>query len=204
MVSAACGPHRPLIVLRETKVSIKATSLIVATAAFLGVGLLGANRYADTYWLYRGFEPPTLRQAAREINGPTWAPPTKSIGVGTLEKIWVTSRAIGRRQPVWIFLPPGYSEHPTERYPVIYLLHGFPGNPLSFFTVARAGLVEDVLVADQRMTPMIEVIPDGSAGFLQDEEWVNGVSPASGWETFLAGDVVSAIDARYRTIPSGS
>ena len=32
----------------------------------------------------------------------------------------------------------------------------------------------------------------------------NGIGKDAGWETFLARDVVRAIDARYRTIPSGS
>jgi enterochelin esterase-like enzyme len=190
--------------LRGGRVRIQATSLIVATAAFLSAGLVGAYRYAHTYSLYRGFAPPSLRQAAREINGPTWATPSEPIRDGVVQKIYVWSPAVQRRQPVWVFLPPGYAEHPTARYPVIYLLHGFPGNPLSFFSVARAGLVQDVLVAAHRMEPMIEVVPYGSPGFLQDDEWVNGIAPASGWETFVARDVVNAIDARYRTIRSGS
>jgi enterochelin esterase-like enzyme len=190
--------------LRGGRVGIKATSLIVATAAFLAAGLVGAYRYAHSYWLYRGFAPPTLRQAAREVIGQAGMPPSGPIRDGVVQKISVWSSAIERRQPVWVFLPPGYSEHPDARYPVIYLLHGFPGGPLSFFSVARAGLVQDVLVAAHRMEPMIEVVPEGSPGFLQDDEWANGVSHASGWETFLARDVVNAIDTHYRTIPTGS
>jgi hypothetical protein len=189
--------------LRGGRVGIKATSLIVATAAFLVPGLVGAYRYAHSYWLYRGFAPPTLRQAAREVIGQAWVPPSGPIRDGVVQKISVWSPAIERRQPVWVFLPPGYSEHPDARYPVIYLLHGFPGGPLSFFSVARAGLVQDILVAAHRMEPMIEVVPEGSPGLLQDDEWANSVSHASGWETFLARDVVNAIDTRYRTIPTG-
>jgi S-formylglutathione hydrolase FrmB len=49
---------------------------------------------------------------------------------------------------------------------------------------------------------MIEVMPFGSPSMLHDEEWANGVGPASGWETFVARDVVHAIDTRYRTIAS--
>ena len=52
--------------------------------------------------------------------------------------------------------------------------------------------------------PMILVMPFGSSSRFTDTEWANGVGPASGWETFLARDVVRAIDARYRTIRSGA
>lgn len=183
--------------------SIKATPLIAATAAFLCAGLIGAFRYADSYWLYRGFPPPSIPQVVRDLKGTT--PPNSRLLKGTREKIFVSSAAIGgRRQPVWVFLPPGYAKYPDRRYPVMYFLHGYPGNPLSFFNVARADILEDVLLVEGRLTPMIEVLPFGSSAQFRDEEWANGVGRASGWETFVARDLVNAIDTRYRTIPSGA
>src|SRR5436305_14079586 len=47
---------------------------------------------------------------------------------------------------------------------------------------------------------MILVMPSGSTGTLTDKEWANGVGAGEGWETFVARDVVHAIDSRYRTI----
>jgi enterochelin esterase-like enzyme len=47
-------------------------------------------------------------------------------------------------------------------------------------------------------------MPFGSTGSFTDEEWANGVGSRSAWETFLARDVVQQVDARYRTIRSGS
>src|SRR5207244_7816363 len=44
----------------------------------------------------------------------------------------------------------------------------------------------------------------GSTGSFTDEEWANGVGRSSAWETFLARDVVRAVDARYRTIRRGA
>ena len=46
-------------------------------------------------------------------------------------------------------------------------------------------------------------MPSGSTGTFTDKEWANGVTRNNGWETFVARDVVHAIDKRYRTIPSG-
>jgi enterochelin esterase-like enzyme len=66
------------------------------------------------------------------------------------------------------------------------------------------GVVEDELVALHRIRPAILVMPFGSTGSFTDEEWANGIQPHSAWETFVARDLVRAVDARYRTIRRGS
>jgi enterochelin esterase-like enzyme len=65
------------------------------------------------------------------------------------------------------------------------------------------GVVEDELVALHRARPMILVMPFGSTGSFTDKEWANGDRPHEGWETFVARDVVRAVDARFRTIRAG-
>ena len=155
------------------------------------MGGVGAYRYGLGYWLYRGFPPP---------KDPAWVQVS-----GTTQRISVTSPALGgRSQQVYVYLPPGYDTHPTKRYPVFYLLHGFPGRPTAFLLTVRAGVVEDVLVAKRFAQPMILVMPFGSTGSFTDKEWANGVGKAAGWETFVARDLVHAIDSRYRTIPTGA
>src|SRR6266545_8113296 len=177
-------------------IRIKALSLIGVATLFLAGGLTGAFRYADAFWLYRGFAPPTVPQVAREIGSHTAS--IASVSKSTVAKIYVTSSAIHRRQPVWIVLPGGYFGHPSQRYPAIYFLHGSPGSPFSYLTVARIDIFEDLLVADHRMSPMIEVLPLGSTSLFRDNEWADGVNPGNDWETFLARDVVNAVDARFR------
>jgi enterochelin esterase-like enzyme len=163
--------------------------LIAAVCAFVAVGFVGVDRYARNYWLYRGFPPPS--------------DPAYVTQKGSLEQIQVTSAALGgRSQSVYIYLPPGYRDHPNRRYPVLYLLHGFPGRPLAFLLTVRMGVVEDELVALHRAQPLILVMPFGSTGTFTDKEWANGVGATEGWATFVSRDVVHAIDARYRTIAS--
>jgi enterochelin esterase-like enzyme len=162
-----------------------------AIVLFLAVGLTGLYRYIDSYWLYRGFPPPRDPAFVREQ--------------GTLQTIHVTSPAIGgRSEEVIVYLPPGYDPTSTRRYPVLYLLHGFPGDPEGFVRTVRVGVVEDTLLAENKMQPLIIAMPMGSTGIFTDEEWANGVHRNSGWETFLARDVVRAIDQQFRTIPSGA
>ena len=169
--------------------SAAATAGALVLAAFVAVGAVGVERYGTDYWFYRGFAPP--HDAAYVTSK------------GTQQTITVASAALGgRAQQVVVYLPPGYATHPRRRYPVLYLLHGFPGKPLAFLETVRMGVVEDELVARHRARPLILVMPFGSTGQFTDKEWANGVGKAQGWETFLARDVVHAIDARYRTIPT--
>jgi enterochelin esterase-like enzyme len=166
-------------------------ALALATAVFILVGAAGLVRYVDNFWVYRGFAPPSDPAFVRFK--------------GAAERLYVASAAIGGlRQPVDVYLPPGYASHPARRYPVFYLLHGVPGRPGAFLQTVRMGVVEDVLLARRKIQPMILVMPFGSTGSFTDKEWANGIGRNENWETFLTRDVVRAIDARYRTIPDGA
>jgi enterochelin esterase-like enzyme len=180
--------------------------LVVALSAIViamlaATGLVGASRYISTFWLNRGFAPPSAPPSVT-VRGPGG---TRQVPVvlPMLQNITVRSPALGGYpDPVLVLLPPGYASHPHQRYPVLYLLHGFPGLASGFLNIGQVSTTEATLVAAGRMKPVIMVMPTGTRSFLADEEWVNGIRQGNGWETFVARDLVNAIDARYRTIPS--
>ncbi|HKD32856.1 MAG TPA: alpha/beta hydrolase-fold protein [Gaiellaceae bacterium] len=175
----------------EAQKPLALAAVAAAIVLFIGVGLMGLYRYLDSYWLYRGFPPPHDPAFVRQQ--------------GTTETIQVKSAAIGgRSQPVVVYLPPGYDASGTQRYPVLYLLHGFPGDPEGFVRTVRVGVVEDTLLAENKVKPVLIAMPMGSTGVFTDEEWANGIHSHSSWETFFSRDVVRAIDSRFRTIPSGA
>ena len=164
-----------------------ALAALAAGSAFLAVGFVGVDRYGRNYWLYRGFPPPHDPAFVKER--------------GTVQHLKVASAALGgRKQDVYVYLPPGYEQQPHRRYSVVYLLHGFPGRPLAFLLTIRMGVVEDELTAKHQAQPLILVLPFGSTGTFTDKEWANGTGSAEHWGTFVSRDVVRAIDARYRTI----
>jgi Putative esterase len=141
-----------------------AAAVAAALFAFLAVGLLGARSYLDNFLTYRGFAPP------RE--------PAFVTQPGTTQRIEVTSPALGgRAQEVYVYLPSGYDENPTKRYPVLYLLHGFPGRPLAFLETVQMGIIDDALSVSGTTQPAILVMPFGSTGTFTDKEWVDGASP---------------------------
>jgi enterochelin esterase-like enzyme len=159
-------------------------------ALLVAIGLVGALHYVRNFWLYRGFPPPRDPAFVHEV--------------GVTQRFLVASPSLRRSQPVDVYLPPGYATHPRQRYPVMYLLHGFPGRPAAFLQTVQMGVVEDVLLARHKIQPFILVMPFGSTGTFTDKEWANGVGKGQAWETFVARDLVHAIDGRYRTLPQGA
>src|SRR2546425_8158850 len=157
------------------RAGLVAAGVFALGCAFVALGFVGVGHYGRNYWLYRVFPPPT--------------DPAYVTNPGTQEHIQVTSAALGgRMQDVYVYLPPGYAGAPERRYPVLYLLHGFPGRPLAFLLTVRMGVVEDELVAKHEAQPIILVMPFGSTGTFTDKEWANGIGTYEGWRTFVSRD----------------
>jgi enterochelin esterase-like enzyme len=101
----------------------------------------------------------------------------------------------------YVYLPPGYDSRAqrSRRYPVVYLLHGYPGGPIDWFRGAQVQETMDAMLADRLVQPMILVAPDASGGWLHDSEMLNQVGGPQ-VESYLVGTVVHAVDRRFRTI----
>jgi enterochelin esterase-like enzyme len=99
-----------------------------------------------------------------------------------------------------VYFPPQYFTETTRRFPVIYLLHGSPGAPIDWFRAARAS--DAGLAAAAEGHPVILVAPRASHDWDDDSECVD--RPKEKIATYLVQDVVSDIDARFRTIDNRS
>ena len=158
-----------------------------ALAAFLAVGLVSARGYVGNFLTYRGFDAPR--------------DPSFVAQPGTLERVNVPAPSLGgRAQEAYVYLPAEYSQDPQRRFPVLYLLHGFPGRPLAFIETVQMGVVEDALTARGRAQPLILVMPFGSTGTFTDKEWTDGVGTGDAWASFVSHDVVRYVDMHYRTV----
>jgi enterochelin esterase-like enzyme len=171
------------------RVALTAASVVCVAGAVTGAA--GVYQYAETFWQYRGYAAPVL---------------PVGVAAPTLTTITVVSPALGGfRDKVVVMLPPGYATDTKRRYPVLYLLHGFPAKPTDFFAVGDLESAYAKGLADGTMRPMIFVAPSGARSLFDDTEWANSSSSKENqWETFVARDLVNAIDARYRTIRLGS
>jgi enterochelin esterase-like enzyme len=116
----------------------------------------------------------------------------------------LVSRALhGARRPYFIYLPPGYDQprFRRERYPVVYLLHGAPGEAHDWVWGGKINVVADRLIAACRITPTIIMMPDGNGGLERDSQYVNRWNGKEDDATYIVRDVVSFVDRHFRTLP---
>jgi len=136
--------------------------------------------------------------------------PWSSTYAGRLEELEITSRALehnalgdSARRPLYVYLPPGYDDDPTRRYPSVYVLQGFFGAVPAWLHRSnnlRPTYPEmaDELFSSGAAPPCIVVFVDAWTS-LGGSQFVD--SPGTGrYHTYLCEDVVSFVDASYRTL----
>ncbi|MCD0453516.1 esterase [Actinocorallia sp. API 0066] len=109
--------------------------------------------------------------------------------------VTVNTPQVSGPQNIRIVLPTDYFTAPTKHYPVFYLLHGAPDDPVN--------MTPDVLPALNGRDSMITVMPDGGErGWYSN--WVNQntAAGAQNWRNFHLDQVIPFIDANLRTIPT--
>ena len=117
-----------------------------------------------------------------------FAPVTSGPAGGQL----LTGTFPGTVRPGFVYLPPGFRV--TERYPVLYLLHGMPGSPSEY--IDGTDLVEraDDEIAARRLRPFIAVIPAAGTKRGYNGEW------AGPWETGLVERTIPWVDRNLPTV----
>jgi enterochelin esterase family protein len=122
-----------------------------------------------------------------------WEP--RDVPHGAVEINWQRSKAInGETRAIWIYTPPGYSKN-SQRYPVLYLLHGSNDTAAGWTTAGYANFVIDNLLAEKKATPAIVVMPWGHAtpfGAPGNEQL---------FEKYLLEDAIPTVEAKYRVAP---
>ncbi len=123
---------------------------------------------------------------------------------GTVERLTMPAPSLHQaRRDVRVYLPPSYSrpEAATRRYPVVYMLHGWPGSDGNWFGLGHAAETADAMMAGGLIPEVILVCPDGSRGLLGRSLYLDSYDGSSRMEDFIARDVVGWTDSRFRTRP---
>ena len=95
-------------------------------------------------------------------------------------------------RPGYVYYPAGFSL--AARYPVIYLLHGMPGDPDEYVDALDLVTTADQLISSDAVSPFIAVIPAAGPTGRYNGEW------AGPWETYLDDAVVPWVDGHLPTI----
>jgi S-formylglutathione hydrolase FrmB len=99
---------------------------------------------------------------------------------------------------VFVFLPPSYSKDKHRRYPVVYALHGYSIGAEQWTHEIHVPQTLEGAFA-QGGKEMIVVLPDSKT--MHNGSMYSTSITTGDFENFIAHDVVTWIDAHYRTIP---
>src|SRR5690606_18818159 len=124
----------------------------------------------------------------------------KDVPHGQVRQVLFPSPSTGTQRRAFVYTPPGYDQS-TERYPVLYLQHGWGEDETAWTNQGRANLIMDNLIAEGKVRPFIIVMtnrmtndntpcaPGGLAAF--------NIRP---FQTVLLDELIPYVDREFRTL----
>ena len=135
---------------------------------------------------------PTATTETTELTTSTWL--ENYVLAGRIEQRSYPSSVTARQEPYRVYLPPGYDQQ-DRRYPVLYLLHGWPYDE-SHWDLLGADEAADARIVDGRLNPFIIVMPGADSGGL----YVTTSGGPGSFEEQLVNELMPHVDATYRTV----
>ena len=116
---------------------------------------------------------------------------------GKMVQVLFPSQSTGLVKVANVYLPPTYDKNKKERFPVLYLQHGWGENETSWPVQGHAGLIMDNLIAEGKCKPFIVVM---TYGMTNDFKFGTiGQFTAEDFEKVLCDELVPYIDANFKT-----
>jgi S-formylglutathione hydrolase FrmB len=103
-----------------------------------------------------------------------------------------SSKILGRAVPYCVMLPPSYDAQKTQRYPVLYYLHGLGDNEQSLINAGGWSIYEDQL-AQKKVGEFLIVTPYEFRSFA-----INSRDGKMKYEDFFLREFMPAIEKKYR------
>ncbi len=107
-----------------------------------------------------------------------------------------------RGRNVRVHLPVSYNLPAAahRRYPVVYLLHGFPGRSADWLGRGNAGEIADSLAASGAIAEVILVCPDGNHGFFGRSLWTDRWDGSFPLARSFVRELIPWVDSAFRTV----
>ncbi|KPE52610.1 alpha/beta hydrolase [Chryseobacterium indologenes] len=118
---------------------------------------------------------------------------------GKIDTIQYPSKTVGTTRKVLVYTPPGFKK--SEKYPVLYLLHGIGGDEKEWLRNGTPQIILDNLYAKGKLIPMIVVLPNGRA--MKDDRATGDIMAKDKVEAFatfekdLLNDLIPFIEKKY-------
>ena len=128
---------------------------------------------------------------------------------GRLDRNVITSELLlGNRlgdpheRPLWVYVPPGYDDDESIRYPSVYVIQGYTGHVAMWAnrSAYRQPFIEtaDAVFASGEAPPCILVFVDAWTSY-GGSQFVDSAGTGP-YHSYLCNEVVPWVDVRYRTI----
>jgi enterochelin esterase-like enzyme len=125
----------------------------------------------------------------------------KDVPHGQVSQILFPSPSTGTQRRAYVYTPPAYGDHAQERYPVLYLQHGWGEDETAWANQGHANLIMDNLIAAGKARPFIIVmtygmtndVRPGSPGGLSSFD----IKP---FQTVLLNELIPYVDSHFRTL----
>lgn len=126
---------------------------------------------------------------------------TLRIGIpqGKIDTVLYSSKTVETNRKTIIYTPPGFSKN--KKYPVLYLLHGIGGDETEWLKEGQPQVILDNLYAEQKIEPMIVVMPNGRA--MKDDRAIGDIFDSVKVQAFvtferdLLNDLIPFIEKTY-------
>ena len=155
----------------------------------------GTNNYFGSTRWESGIEIPAHDQAFYALRS--------DIPHGNLQQVLFPTNVKNDRgesgmRRAFVYTPPTYGKNKKERFPVLYLQHGWGEDDTTWGMQGRANIIMDNLIADGKIRPFIVVMTYGLTNGIR----FGGLREftAKEFETVLVDELIPYIDSHFLTI----
>ncbi len=119
---------------------------------------------------------------------------------GNVQKVLFPSKVGGNQlRPAYVYTPAGYGTNKKQRYPVLYLQHGWGENETSWPVQGKTGIIMDNLIAEGKALPFIVVMTYGMTNDIVFGQGFNRNAVADDFGKVLVDELIPYIDSHFQT-----
>ena len=121
----------------------------------------------------------------------------KNVPHGNVQQVLFWSESTKQVRRAMVYTPPTYGQNKKEKYPVLYLQHGWGEDETAWSRQGHANLIMDNLIAEGKIQPFIVVM---TYGMTNDVKFGTiGQFTAKEFETLLIDELIPVIEKQFLT-----
>ena len=121
----------------------------------------------------------------------------KNVPHGNVQQVLFWSESTQTNRRAFVYTPPQYGKNKKQKYPVLYLQHGWGEDETAWSNQGHANLIMDNLIAEGKCEPFIIVMTYG----MTNDVKFGGLNQftAEEFEKVLVDELVPYVDANFQT-----